>query len=302
MKEIKLFVDFEFTSLSPDAQPISVGIMSETTKRAKYPVVSVQTKEPFKEEPIETDIGIDALGRLCIYTHGEFLLNESESKSFYAEFTDFDISRCDDWVKNNVVSKLENIDVSTAVLNGKTVLGCKDSHELVMASITCHLHDNFINIGLALKKWLSKFSDYKVQFVVDCGTWDWYWLLQLLAEWEQKEDEMNGFKCYCPTCGAKGKPFFEIGLPKLPSNVSPVPMDLNDLIAFKKGISVSEAFDLNREELAFGWYKNAERNIINKFKEDELAFFGFKGESKDQKHNALWDAKVIKAIYEQLNS
>jgi hypothetical protein len=27
MKEIKLFVDFEFTSLSPDAQPISVGLL-----------------------------------------------------------------------------------------------------------------------------------------------------------------------------------------------------------------------------------------------------------------------------------
>lgn len=302
MKEIKLFVDFEFTSLSPDAQPISVGIMSETTKRAKYPVVSVQTKEPFKEEPIETDIGIDALGRLCIYTHGEFLLNESESKSFYAEFTDFDISRCDDWVRNNVVSKLQNIDTTTAILNGEIILGSKDSHKLIMESITCHLHDKFTNIGFALKWWLSKFSDYKIQFVVDCGTWDWYWLLQLLAEWE--EDSPKGI-CIIPegkftelqlkelmdnwkntgisVFKSESYPIYNAikrGLPKLPSNVSPVPMDLNDLIAFKKGISVSEAFDLNREFIA-----------------------GAKiGDAAAEKHNALWDAKVIKAIYEQLNS
>ncbi len=267
MREIKLFVDFEFTSLSQDAQPISVGIVSETTKRAKYPVVSVQTKEPFKEEPIETDIGIDALGRLCIYTHGEFLINESESKSFYAEFTDFDISRCDDWVKENVVAKLQFYPES----HDKT-----DEYDTQVWDMC----NRFENVKIKLRQWLSQFSDYKIQFVVDCGTWDWYLLLQLLAEWEQKEDEMNGFKCYCPTCGAKGKPFFEIGLPKLHSNVSPVTMDLNDLIAFKKGISVSEAFDLNREFIAGA-------KIVD---------------AATEKHNALWDAKVIKAIYEQLNS
>ena len=311
MKEIKLFVDFEFTSLSPDAQPISVGIVSETTKRAKYPVVSVQTKEPFKEEPIETDIGIDALGRLCIYTHGEFLLNESESKSFYAEFTDFDISRCDDWVKENVVAKLQFYPES----HDKT-----DEYDTQVWDMC----NRFENVKIKLRQWLSQFSDYKIQFVVDCGTWDWYWLLQLLAEWEEdspkgiliipegkftelqlKEFVDNWKNTGISVFKSKDYPIYNAikrGLPKLPSNVSPVPMDLNDLIAFKKGISVSEAFDLNREELAFGWYKNAERNIINKFKEDELAFFGFKGESKDQKHNAMWDAKVIKAIYEQLNS
>lgn len=231
MKEIKLFVDFEFTSLSPDAQIISLGVISD-----------------------------------C-------------GKSFYAEFTDFDISRCDDWVRNNVVSKLQNIDSTTAILNGEIILGSKDSHKLVRESITCHLHDKFTNIGFALKYWLSKFYDYKIQFVVDCGTWDWYWLLQLLAEWDLIENE-EAFSGKCPTCGQSAVLNYKRGLPKLPSNVSPVPMDLNDLIAFKKGISVSEAFDLNREFIA-----------------------GAKiGDAATEKHNALWDAKVIKSIYEQLNS
>ena len=298
MKEIKLFVDFEFTSLSPDAQPISVGIVCEITKRAKYPVVSVQTKEPFKEEPIETDIGIDTLGRLCIYTHGEFLLDESESKSFYAEFTDFDISRCDDWVKENVLLKLNysNQKFEISDLENTTIVG------------------DTANIAANLRQWLSQFSDYKIQFVVDCGTWDWYWLLQLLAEWEEdspkgiliipegkftelqlKEFVDNWKNTGISVFKSKDYPIYNAikrGIPKLPSNVSPVPMDLNDLIAFKKGISVSEAFDLNREELASGIHS------------DVLCAGGVLSEDgiHPQKHNALWDAKVIKAIYEQLNS
>jgi hypothetical protein len=68
------------------------------------------------------------------------------------------------------------------------------------------------------------------------------------------------------------------GLPKLPANISPVPMDLNDMIAHKKGISISEAFDLNREFLAGAMI----------------------GSAAGHKHNSFWDAKVIKAIYEKL--
>ena len=189
------------------------------------------------------------------------------------------------------MSKLQNIDTTTAILNGEIILGSKDSHKLIMESITCHLHDKFANIGFALKWWLSKFSDYKIQFVVDCGTWDWYWMLQLLAEWEIRKFETDNANEICEIlnevniiCGSQEDISCwykkRIGLPKLPDNISPVPMDLNDLIAFKKGISVSEAFDLNREFIA-----------------------GAKiGDAAAEKHNALWDAKVIKAIYEQLNS
>ena len=269
MKEIKLFVDFEFTSLSPDAQPISVGIVCENKAFIT---------------PVKDETQNDIISNFCV---GSFRQDFS-GHSFYAEFTDFDISRCDDWVKENVVGKLQFYPES----HDKT-----DEYDTQVWDMC----NRFENVKIKLRQWLSQFSDYKIQFVVDCGTWDWYWLLQLLAEWDVIENE-EAFSGKCPTCGQSAVLSYKRGLPKLPTYISPVPMDLNDLIAFKKGISVSEAFDLNREELAFGWYKNAERNIINKFKEDELAFFGFKGESKDQKHNAMWDAKVIKAIYEQLNS
>ena len=76
---------------------------------------------------------------------------------------------------------------------------------------------------------------------------------------------------------------------------------MNDLIALRRGISVSEAFELDRELLGLGFTDNEVRKSINKFKEDELAFFGFKGEKiTDCKLNALFDAKITKAIYEKL--
>lgn len=58
----------------------------------------------------------------------------------------------------------------------------------------------------------------------------------------------------------------------LPTNLSPAYMDLNNLIAIAKTLDVDQAFDLSREKLA-----------------GEVNF--------DDKHNALYDAKVARAIY-----
>lgn len=259
MKEIKLFVDFEFTSLSPDAQPISVGIVCENKAFIT---------------PVKDETQNDIISNFCV---GSFRQDFS-GHSFYAEFTDFDISRCDDWVKENVVDKLQFYPES----HDKT-----DEYDTQVWDMC----NRFENVKIKLRQWLSQFSDYKIQFVVDCGTWDWYWLLQLLAEWEIRKFETDNANEICEIlnevniiCGSQEDISCwykkRIGLPKLPDNISPVPMDLNDLIAFKKGISVSEAFDLNREFIA-----------------------GVKiGDAAAEKHNALWDAKVIKTIYEQLNS
>ena len=59
----KIFYDFEATSVSREAQPVSLGI------------IAVQ--------------------------------NDKFLSSFYCEFTDFEIEFCDDWVKENIVGKLQ---------------------------------------------------------------------------------------------------------------------------------------------------------------------------------------------------
>jgi len=62
----------------------------------------------------------------------------------------------------------------------------------------------------------------------------------------------------------------------LPENLSPVCHDINQDIANFLGISDKEAFDISREEFC-------------------------NSQIKEQKHNALYDAKIIKACYNVIN-
>lgn len=244
MKTLNLYIDFEFTSLSPDAQPISVGIVSD----------EIAFRFPNPEPKIVTMNDMIPI-----------------SKSFYAEFTDFDLNRCDDWVKENVVGKLKYYGTS------------EQDKMFVDSSVdegTYWGSQNTAEIKEALYCWLKQFSDYQIQIVVDCGTYDWYWFLQLVAEWDDVRTSEEHID-YTQSNRVVAV-YRKVGLPKLPSNISPVPFDLNDLIAIKKGISPKEAFDLNREELASTMIE-----VPN-----QIEYWG-----KSGKHNALWDAKVIKEVY-----
>jgi hypothetical protein len=269
MKAINLFVDFEFTSLSPDAQPISVGIVSEEYFNEQYRQLYTDKVEIKK---------------------GNCSIDHLTTKSFYAEFSDFDINRCDEWVRENVVGKLEMRD---GYKMGKRISETNPHQTNVLYGTTD-------NIKKGLYFWLSQFSDYQITFVVDCGCYDWYHLLQLIGEWEEKKREVrDGDEIYDIT-SEKGILISSMGdyelivttktgLPKLPSNISPVPFELNQFIADKKGISVREAFDLNREDLLI-------EDVVGMVVSEKSTLYG----EPMQKHNALWDAKVMKAIYEKL--
>lgn len=65
----------------------------------------------------------------------------------------------------------------------------------------------------------------------------------------------------------------------LPENVSPVCHDINQDIARHYGISSREAFDKSREKIV--------KELCGK-------------EISGEKHNSLYDAKVIKAIYDEI--
>ena len=152
MKTINLYFDFKFTSLSPDAQPISLGIVADVRDVRDYPLMTRPSKP------------------------GTSIRNIDNSKSFYAEFSDFDINRCDGWVRENVVGKLR---FKTGFPEGWFEETGVDTGEAVGLG-------RFIQVKSILFQWLKQFSDYQIQFVCDCGTFDWYWMLQLLAEWEEK--------------------------------------------------------------------------------------------------------------------
>jgi hypothetical protein len=68
---------------------------------------------------------------------------------------------------------------------------------------------------------------------------------------------------------------------QLPKNVCPACYDINQDIAKKYDLTLKEAFDKSREEILYNAYKD---NTI-----------------KGDKHNSLYDAKVIRELYQILN-
>lgn len=306
-KTINIFLKFAFTSMSQDAQPISLGLVAEEPilfGEIKYKYIPAgatgENSVAFHEWYDDDTVGTVVTLHEADYTKKEafeyfMYFLKKKTKTFYAEFSDYDINRCDDWVKENVVKKL------------------KYNHTKNIAEKGCFLtnasmkHDTSV-IKSYLSHWLKQFKDYDIQFIGDCATWDWYHLLQLIGKWE------TNFYCYegyyksasedlkCIGCdwlvdiGCHSSDGWKIGLPKLPDNISPVVQDLNDLIAYKKGISIREAFDLDREEMAYG---HRSEGLCNRTKDLDSATTNALGRNpiEGDKHNALWDAKVIKSIF-----
>ena len=80
----------------------------------------------------------------------------------------------------------------------------------------------------------------------------------------------------------------------IPKNVSPCCYDINQDIAKFFKVSMHEAFDISREGI-IDWYNSVRNNFLIK---DESKN---KIEINGDKHNSLYDACVIKAIYEIIN-
>lgn len=160
-------------------------------------------------------------------------------RKFYAEFDDYDKSRCNDWIKENVIN---NLSLGT----GPEGSYCVNENETTMT-----VFGNKEVIGAWLAKWLSQFD--AIQFVSDVCYYDFVLLIDLLTNGGTALD--------------------------LPENISLVCIDLNPSIAFHYGISDKSAFDKSREKIVM-----------------ELCGHEVEG----RKHNALYDAEVIKAIFEEI--
>jgi len=304
MKTLNLFLKMHFTSLSPDGQCISLAIITDT-------FINSYLRE------------------------GE---DKPYFKSFYAEFTDFDINRCDEWVKSNVVSKLnlsyngipkgydhftgfDGSNFSYTIFQNSKDRVPDDTKTIFGNNVGC-LSDSK-GIKSAIINWLSQLSDYKLNFIVDCGWFTWYKFVELMGEWEEKkfvyaavnlsaiprgmdvdecvrlfrEDSISFFENVPNASPINSK--YRTGIPKLPANFPPVPTDINELILysylkrFDKSKSISDAFDVDRENLMYliddqKQYSGLYKVVDNVYTLDS------------NKYNALWDCKVTKAIYEKL--
>jgi len=155
-------------------------------------------------------------------------------KTFYAEFTDYNIKQVSSWIRKNVIKKLR--------LTNKIVKGINGWENITPANKDM---SNFECVGKTpmikdrLEKWLGQFD--KIEIWGDCLSYDWVLFCQIFG---------NAFN--------------------IPLNVYYIPFDLSTL--FKtKGIDP----DISREN------------------------FVCEVSSEASKHNALWDAKIIKQCYEK---
>lgn len=157
------------------------------------------------------------------------LIDEND-RSFYAEFTDYNLDQCDSWIKDNVINNLIFKHRSNFWIDeiGEETI-CKGNKEFIREK---------------LKNWLSYYDD--IELVSDCCHYDMVLLIDLFNS-------------------ALSTPFV------------PICHDINEDIANHYTYTcnnVNEAFDINRESL-------------------------LNTQISGNKHNALYDAKVIKTLYKQ---
>lgn len=160
------------------------------------------------------------------------LITDTEN-IFYAEFSDYDKTQCDDWIQQNVINNLY----------GETKI-----KQLEETEFNTYVYGNKQQIAEQLKIWLEQFKEEEIQFVSDVCHYDFVLLIDLF-----------------------GTAF------DLPKYISPYCHDINQDIAAYLYIDDSDAFNLNREDFLM------DSNCIIDY---------------NKKHNSLFDAYVIKEIYE----
>jgi len=165
------------------------------------------------------------------------LIDENE-RCFYAEFTDYDDSQCDDWIKENVINHLRRKGTYNLYMEAYDRINKETSIVGTKSQIKEKLED-----------WLSIYDE--IELVSDVCHYDMVLFIDLF-----------------------GTAF------DLPQNVNPACHDINQDIARYYEISEKEAFDFSREEI---------------LQNNAIIIDGYK-------HNSLYDAKVIKTIYEIIKS
>jgi len=167
-------------------------------------------------------------------------LVDENGRTFYAEFSDYDESQCDDWIHENVIKHLkwskegptENFKSISGINNDWKAYGTKEY------------------IKTVLSEWLAEY-DY-VELVSDVCHYDMVLFIDIFG-----------------------------GAFDIPKNVNPACHDINQDLAKRFMITEREAFDLSREALLKA---RVDSHII-----------------EGDKHNSLYDAKVIKEIYRIMN-
>lgn len=164
-----------------------------------------------------------------------------DGRSFYAEFTDYDKSQCDDWIKKNVIEKLRfeipEVDEDYYYIASRAPFNAIGND--FYSAYSVEMNGSRLNIANELRMWLKQFQF--VQFVSDVCHYDFVLLIDLF-----------------------GSAF------DLPHNVSPCCHDINHDIAEYLDVTENEAFNRLREDLIKAFYRECPETLIETQKHNAL--------------------------------
>lgn len=104
-----------------------------------------------------------------------------DGHKFYAEFTDYDKEQCDEWIKDNVISKL---------LYNDDILYFENDRENKRVVIK----NDKKSISESVHQWLKQFKD--IEFWGDCVAYDWLLMVDLLGMGKPMRKFPNNFTSY----------------------------------------------------------------------------------------------------------
>lgn len=183
---------------------------------------------------------------------------------FYAEITDYDQQKLNSWLFANVIKNLsiENFKSATTKFNIK------------------HYRASFSIISKKLNEWLERISDWKhIQFVSDCCWYDQVLLFDLITNRKTALDV----------------PYF----------ISPVVLDICYLIMMMLSKNKRNDYDEKDKDLIIRAAFNTDRvkllKILNTLYTTHVDVEDMNVILGNCEHNALYDALVIKNLFDILN-
>lgn len=200
-------------------------------------------------------------------------LIDKDDNCFYAEFNDYDITQVDDWINDNVISNL--------LINSDNFVGDYGLHYYV------NKHGCFSE----------KLSD---KFEYHYGNKEY--IKNMLLKWFEKEmaeQDDYDIELISDVCHYDMTLFIDIfgGAFEMPKWITPACADLNQIIMEYENCNIQQAFNLNREEFLDDIYVDVYSvdDVVNKIN------FNLKGNLNSiftNKHNSMWDARIIKELYD----
>lgn len=195
-----------------------------------------------------------------------------DGRKFYAELTDYNENQCNKWINENVV---KNLHLPHIPWHSKCTENIKKLEE-----------DGYVisqNPHIPKEGALLEYDYFKSDNENMTALGDSHWIGIALNEWLKQFDTIQFVSDVCHydfvllieliTNGGTAL--------DLPDNISAVCHDINQDIAQHFGVTDAEAFDMSREQ------------IMNELCGSEAIVTG-------DKHNSLYDAEVIRAIYKEI--